>query len=116
MQNILHEELLVFFKKIYCAIVATMHRCKALLFLIKTINIKNLLEHKESTSLPTTYEKQDGSIASFSCVDILLMISFGDQLPSQKINIFFNQVHISKLLLQVCFKCNGLKSVCTKEL
>lgn len=31
-----------FFKKIYCAIVATMHRCKALLFLIKTINIKNL--------------------------------------------------------------------------
>lgn len=36
-----------FFKKIYCAIVATMHRCKALLFLIKTINIKNLLEHKE---------------------------------------------------------------------
>lgn len=47
MQNILHEELLVFFKKIYCAIVATMHRCKALLFLIKTINIKNLLEHKE---------------------------------------------------------------------
>lgn len=40
MQNILHEELLVFFKKIYCAIVATMHCCKALLFLIKTIKIK----------------------------------------------------------------------------
>lgn len=40
MQNILHEELLVFFKKIYCAIVATMHCCKALLFLIKIIKIK----------------------------------------------------------------------------
>lgn len=43
MQNILHEELLVFFKKIYCAIVATMHCCKALLFLIKTIKIKKLI-------------------------------------------------------------------------